>query len=396
MDRLALDHPWDAVTLADLRRRRSAKWRRYPQDVLPAWVAEMDLPLAEPVRAALADLVERSDTGYVDSFGDRTARAWAGYAERTWGQRLDPGLARVVPDVVRGLEVALAAVSPVGAPVVVDSPSYPPFVHVLEATGRPMVRVPLVRGADQRWVPDLEAVAAAYAAGARVHLLCNPQNPTGSVLRPDELLALADLAERHGVLVVADEIHAPLVRQGVRFTPFAALDHPAARRAVTLVSASKAWNLAGLKCALLLAGDDGGADLLSAVPAEATFGASLFGQVATEAALTDGGPWLAELLAYLDTGFERLDALLTEHLPGVRWTRPEGTYLAWLDCRGLGLAGDEAVNPAAAFLSRGRVALGTGTDFGPEGAGHVRLTAGVPRPLLDELVRRMAAALPGR
>jgi cystathionine beta-lyase len=389
-----MGHPWDAVTLAELGRRRSAKWRRYPPDVVPAWVAEMDLPLAEPVRAALADLVERSDTGYVDAFSDRTARAWAGYAERSWGQRLDPALARVVPDVLSGLAVALAALAPEGAPVVVDSPCYPPFAHMLAATGRPMVRVPLVRGADDRWVPDLDAVAAAYAAGARVHLLCNPQNPTGTVLRPDELLALADLADRHGVQVVADEIHAPLVRQGVTFTPFSALDHPAARRAVTVVAASKAWNLAGLKCALLLGGPDGGADLLGAVPAEATFGASLFGQVATEAALDHGGPWLADVVAYLDAGLDRLDALLAEHLPGVRWTRPEGTYLAWLDCRGLGLEADEALDPAAAFLERGRVALGVGTDFGPQGVGHVRLTTAVPHPLLDEIVRRMAAALP--
>jgi cystathionine beta-lyase len=389
-------HPWDEITLAELHERRSAKWRRYPADVLPAWVAEMDLPLAEPVRSALADLVRRSDTGYMDPFSDRTARAWGGFAARAWGHRIDPSLASVVPDVVRGLEAVLAVTAPTGAPVVVDSPSYPPFVDVLAVTGRPMVRVALVRGADERWVPDLEAVEAAYASGARVHLLCNPHNPTGTVLRADELQALADVADRYGVLVVADEIHAPLVRKGVRFRPFASLDHPVARRAVTLGSASKAWNLAGLKCALLLGGPDGGAELLGALPKEVTLGASLFGQVATEAALEDGGPWLAELRGYLDAGVDRLDALLTEHLPDVRWTRPEGTYLAWLDCRALGLEGDEAIDPASAFLKRGRVALGVGTDFGPEGAGHVRLTAAVPHPLLDEVVRRMASALPRR
>lgn len=391
-----MGHPWDAITLAELHQRRSAKWRRYPADVLPAWVAEMDLPLAEPVRAALVDLVERSDTGYMDPFGDRTARAWAGFAARAWGQQVDPSLARVVPDVVRGLEAVLAVTAPAGAPVVVDSPSYPPFVDVLAGTGRPMVRTSLVRGADGRWVPDLEAVESAYASGARVHLLCNPHNPTGTVLRADELLVLADLADRYGVLVVADEIHAPLVRRGVQFTPFGALDHPAAGRAVTLVSASKAWNLAGLKCALLLGGPDGGAELLGALPKELPVGASLFGQVATEVALEHGGPWLAQLHDYLDAGLDRLAALTAEHLPELRWTRPEGTYLAWLDCRGLGFEGGEAVDPAAAFLERGRLALGVGTDFGPEGVGHVRLTAAVPHPLLDEIVRRMGAALPGR
>ncbi|HEU4676454.1 MAG TPA: aminotransferase class I/II-fold pyridoxal phosphate-dependent enzyme, partial [Motilibacteraceae bacterium] len=230
--------------------------------------------------------------------------------------------------------------------------------------------------------------------GARVHLLCNPQNPTGTVLRPAELLALAELAERHGVLVVADEIHAPLTRVGVSFTPFASLDHPAARRAVTLVSASKAWNLAGLKCALLLAGPDGGRELLAAVPHEVTLGASLFGQLATEAALDGGRPWLEELRDYLDAGLDRLGRLLAEHLPQVRWQRPEGTYLAWLDCRGVATGGPPGSEgePTTRFLDRGRVSLGAGLDFGPEGAGHVRLTTAVPHPVLDEIVRRMSTA----
>ncbi|MGN6331421.1 MAG: MalY/PatB family protein [Motilibacteraceae bacterium] len=397
-----MDHPWDQITLAQLRDRRSAKWRRDPADALPAWVAEMDLPLAGAVREALVAAVERSDTGYMDPFGLRTQEAWARWAHDAWGQSLDPSLAVVVPDVVRGLEAVLSAptpaLSPAGAPVVVDSPCYPPFVDVLAATGRPMVRVPMARDAEGRHVPDLDAVAAAYRAGARVHLLCNPQNPTGTVLRPAELLGLAELAERHDVLVVADEIHAPLTRAGVAFTPFASLDHPAARRAVTLVSASKAWNLAGLKCALLLAGPDGGRELLEAVPHEVTLGASLFGQLATEAALDGGRAWLEELRGYLDAGLDRLDRLLTEQLPQVRWQRPEGTYLAWLDCRGLpgGAPRSEVggeVEPAARFLDLGRVSLGAGLDFGPEGAGHVRLTTAVPHPVLDEIVRRMSAAV---
>lgn len=387
---------WDGITLEQLRSRRSAKWRRDPADVLPAWVAEMDLPLAGAVQDALLSAVRRSDTGYMDPFGLGTQEAWARWAHEAWGQQLDPSLALVVPDVVRGLETVLATLSPAGAPVVVDSPCYPPFVDVLAATGRPMVRVPMARDGAGRQVPDLDAVEAAYRSGARVHLLCNPQNPTGTVLRPAELLALAELAERHGVLVVADEIHAPLTRLGVRFTPFAALEHPAARRAVTLVSASKAWNLAGLKCALLLAGPDGGRELLAAVPHEVTLGASLFGQLATEAALGAGRDWLETLRGYLDDGLDRLDRLLAQQLPQVRWHRPEGTYLAWLDCRELpwgavpgSVPGEE---PAARFLDRGRVSLGAGLDFGPEGAGHVRLTTAVPHPVLDEIVRRMAAA----
>lgn len=395
---MAAHEDWDRIALEQLRARRSAKWRRDPADVLPAWVAEMDLPLAGAVQDALLSAVRRSDTGYMDPFGLRTQEAWARWAHDAWGQQLDPSLALVVPDVVRGLEAVLAAVSPARAPVVVDSPCYPPFVDVLAATGRPMVRVPMARDDDGRHVPDLDAVEAAYRAGARVHLLCNPQNPTGTVLRPAELLAVAELAERHGVLVVADEIHAPLTRVGVAFTPFAALDHPAARRAVTLVSASKAWNLAGLKCALLLGGPDGGRELLATVPHEVTLGASLFGQLATEAALDDGRAWLEDLRAYLDAGLDRLEHLLAHRLPQVRWHRPEGTYLAWLDCRGLPIDASDGTppgsEPAARFLERGRVSLGAGTDFGPDGAGHVRLTTAVPHPLLDEIVGRMASALP--
>ncbi|HEY5185439.1 MAG TPA: aminotransferase class I/II-fold pyridoxal phosphate-dependent enzyme [Actinomycetes bacterium] len=225
-----MSHPWDEIALAELRERHSAKWRRYPADVLPAWVAEMDLPLGRAGEGGLGGPGPKVGHRLHGPVQQPDGAGRAGFATRACGHQVDPSAARVVPDVVRGLEAVLAVTAPTGAPVVVDAPSYPPFVDVLAVTGRPMVRVALVRGADERWVPDLQAVEAAYASGARVHRLCNPHNPTGTVLRVDELLDPADLADRYGVRVVADEIHAPLVREGVRFHPVASLDHPVARR----------------------------------------------------------------------------------------------------------------------------------------------------------------------
>jgi cystathionine beta-lyase len=377
------------LTVDELRRRRSVKWRLKEPDVLPLWVAEMDVRLAEPIRAALAELVERSDTGYVT--WDGLAEAYAEFAARRWRQELDPGRMFVVPDVMWGIfEVLLVGTEP-GDRVVINPPVYAPFFETITHARRRLVEVPLVRDADGVYGLDLAGLERAFAAGARAYLLCSPHNPVGRVWTRAELEAVAALADRYGVLVLVDEIHAPLVYQPHRFVPFAMLGVPAAREAISFVSASKAWNLAGLKCALAVAGSARGAALLAGMGEDVAYGAGLFGAVANTVAFDQGEPWLDQLLVALHANRGHLHTLLAEHLPALRW-RPEhvqATYLAWLDCTPLRLD-----DPAGVFEQRGRVALEPGPLFGTGGDGYVRLNFATSPPILDQAVQRMRAAIP--
>ncbi|MQY13219.1 putative cystathionine beta-lyase [Streptomyces sp. RB5] len=375
-----MENPLARLTLPELRRRTSMKWRAYDPDVLPLWVAEMDVPLAEPVAEALHTAVDLGDTGY--PAGQEYAEALAWFAKERWAWEPAPERTAIVPDVMLGVVEMLKLVTAPGDTVVVNSPVYPPFYAFVEHMDRRIAEAPL--GADRRI--DFTALAEAFRAGARAYLLCNPHNPTGTVHTAAELAEVARLAEEYGVRVVADEIHAPLVPDGAVFTPN--LSVPGAERGLSLLSASKAWNLAGLKAALAVAGP-GSADELAAMPEEVGHGPSHLGVMAHTAALRHGGPWLDALLAGLAHNRELLSVLLAEHLPAVRYRPPEGTYLAWLDCRELGLGDD----PAAVFLERGRVALSGGLPFGSGGAGHVRLNLAASPEVLREAVRRMATSL---
>ncbi|MFF5187564.1 MalY/PatB family protein [Streptomyces sp. NPDC000345] len=379
-------NPFHAVTLERLRCRTSMKWRTYPADVLPLWVAEMDVPLAAPVVRAVTEAMELGDTGYPAGTG--YAEALAGFAAKRWGWH---GLAvertSIVPDVMLGVVEMLKLVTGPGDPVVVNPPVYPPFFPFITHLDRRIAEAPL--GTDGRL--DLgvleETYRRAVAGGGRpAHLLCSPHNPTGTVHSAGELAAVAALAERYGVRVVVDEIHAPVTAAGVDFVPY--LSVPGAGNGLSLMSASKAWNLAGLKAALAVAGPGAAADL-ARLPEEVRHGASHVGVLAHTAALSDGTAWLDALLTGLDANRRLLAALLAEHLPGVRYRPAEGTYLAWLDCRALDLGDD----PAGVFLERGRVALSSGSEFGTGGAGHVRLNLATSPEILTAGVRRMAAAL---
>ncbi|MEJ8672403.1 MalY/PatB family protein [Streptomyces sp. MS1.AVA.1] len=378
-------NPLRALTLDRLRSRTSMKWRAYPEDVLPLWVAEMDVPLAEPIVRSLTDALELGDTGYPAGTG--YAEALAGFAEKRWGWEVAVERTAIVPDVMLGVVEMLKLVTGPGDPVVVNSPVYPPFYMFVEHMDREVVEAPL--GADLRIDFDAldETFRRATTGGRRAaFLLCSPHNPTGTVHTADELAAVAALADRHGVRVVADEIHAPVTAGGVDFVPYLRL--PGAENGLSLMSASKAWNLAGLKAALAIAGPAAAADL-DRMPEEVSHGPSHLGIIAHSAALRYGTDWLDALLAGLDDNRRLLVDLLAEHLPVITHRPGEATYLAWLDCRALGLGDD----PADVFLRRGRVALSSGIPFGTGGAGHVRLNLATSPELLTEGVRRMAAAL---
>lgn len=393
-------NPLEELTLDQLRLRTSMKWRAHPADVLPMWVAEMDVNLAPTVAAALRTAIDNGDTGY--PCGTALAEAVAEFASQRWGWHdLEIGRTAIVPDVMLGVVETLRLVTDRGDAVVVNPPVYAPFYAFVSHDGRRVIEAPL--GLDGRIDLDVldDAFARARASHGKVaYLLCNPHNPTGSVHTADELRGVAERARRFGVRVVSDEIHAPVILAGSRFTPY--LTVPGAEDAFALTSGSKAWNLSGLKAALAVAGPEAAADL-ARMPEEVSHGPSHLGVIAHAEAFRTGGDWLDRLLTGLDDNRALLGDLVAEHLPGVGYLRPRGTYLAWLDCRRLGLNEEttdglavvsDLAGPARWFLDHARVALSSGHVFGTGGSGHVRLNFATSQAVLTEAVSRMGRALP--
>lgn len=381
----------DSLSLDDLHRRRSAKWSHYPPDVIPAWVAEMDFPSAEPILRAIRQSLDRSDFGYPGFIGDiGFGEVIASWADRTYGWQVDPDGIVVLPDVVRGLQVALQVLTEPGDEVVIQPPVYPPFFSVVKETGRTLVENPLVRS-NGRFEVDLDGLDAVLAH-ARAFILCNPHNPTGRSFSRDELEAIAEVAARHDVFVIADEVHSALTLPGATHTVFATLAEEVSARTVTVTAASKAWNFGGLKCGYAVGGSPELAARLQALGHHAVGGASILGIVATEAAYRSGGHWMQEVVAYLDGNRRLLGELLARNLPQIGYTFPEATYLAWLDCRALGLHPD----PYTFFLDNARVAFSPGPNFGKQGEGFVRFNFATSKAIVTEIVERMAAAVNAR
>lgn len=382
---------FDGLDLDELRKRRSAKWSTYPADVLPVWLAEMDFPLAEPVREALHQAIARDDVGYAPLAG--LARSFVDFAAREYAWTLHPRQVLTVADVMTGVAAVLDEICKPGDRIVVNPPIYPPFLGVASARGRECVTVPLRVESSGRSVLDLEAIEAAYArGGVRAHVLASPHNPTGTVHDRETLSALAKLAERHGVLVLSDEIHAPLTLAGATHTPFTASCDEAKHVGVVLTSASKTWNLAGLKAAVMVAEDGEAKRVLSLLPEELPWHAGSLGVLAGEVAFEHGAAWRERALRTLDRNRRLLAERLAEHLPAVRYHQPEAGYLAWLDCRALDLGAD----PALHFRQHGRVGLSSGPAFGHEGHGFARFNFATSAELVEEAVRRMASALQTR
>jgi cysteine-S-conjugate beta-lyase len=379
-------NPLTELSLDELRTRRSVKWNWYPPDVLPMFIAEMDTPLAPVIAAALSDAIARGDTGY--AMRGNLAHAYADFAERRYGWSPDPTAMLLIPDVNTGIYRVLHAVAAPGG-VVLDTPAYPPLFAKIAEAGRTVVENPM-RETDDGFRPDLAGLERAFAAGARTYLMCNPHNPTGTVFDVATLAGIAEVADHYRVRVLSDEIHGPLTYPGVKHVPFQTLPAPSAQAAITFVSASKAWNLPGLKAGLAIPGP-AAVDAFAAVPAEVSFGAGILGVIAGEVALSQGREWLEALLVGLDDNRRRLATLLAAALPEVGYRPPDATYLAWLDLRALDLGDD----PAEIILERGRLALHSGLAFGAAGRGFARLNLATRPELIDEAVRRMVIAVRG-
>ena len=360
------------VPLARLRERGSIKWRRFDADVLPLFVAEMDADLAAPIAERLQRAIALGDTGYPEV--PEYQAAMADFAGWMWGWDLDPAHAKLATDVMTGMREAVVAASEPGDAIVFNPPIYPPFRAI--SAGRRTVEVPLV---DDRL--DLARLEVAFAVERpSVYLLCSPHNPNGTIHTLEELTAVADLAARYGVTVIADEIHAPLA--GAAHTPY--LTIPGAANAYLVTSASKSWNLAALKAGLVIGAP---ADLARLSPTMSD-GASYFGVLAHTAALREGRDWLAGAREEIAANKVFLAEEIARKLPQLSYTPSEGTYLAWLDCTPLGLA-----DPGAHFHEVGRVRFNLGREFAPETTQFVRINTATSQAILGEAVDRMVRSL---
>ncbi|HEV2528896.1 MAG TPA: aminotransferase class I/II-fold pyridoxal phosphate-dependent enzyme [Thermomicrobiales bacterium] len=379
-------NPFADLQLDELRRTRtSAKWRFYPEDVLPLWVAEMDAVVATCVQDAVRVAMETGDTGY--PWGNGYAEAVAAFASDRWGWEFEPEQAAKVVDVMTGILEITRVVSNDGDPIILTPPVYPPFAMVANTLERPIVEAPLGPGfrLDQAALESAFREATLGGRGA-VMLLSNPHNPTGTIHTREELETVARLANQYGVRVISDEIHAPLHMPGTTYVPYLATT--GTERGFSVLSASKGWNLAGFKAALAIPGGESVEDLAKLATRAGNHPGHI-AVIAHTAAFRDGQDWLEGAIQGIDHNRKLLTDLLAEHLPAARYQVPEATYLAWVDCRELGLGDD----PAAAFLERGKVGLSSGVPFGTGGKGHVRVNLATSPAILTEAVRRMAASV---
>lgn len=386
----ASEFDFESVSLEWLQTKPGAKWNRTPH-AIAAWVADMDFAPPPVVVDAVQRVIADGDFGYPDwrkpTGGTAATDVFIERCAQRYDWHIDEPDTMELNDVVQSIQIVLYLCTKLGDRVVVHTPTYPPFLHSVEDEGRVVVPVPAQRSESSPtgWMFDYDALDVTLTESpAKVLLLCHPHNPTGHVFDGAELRALAALAERHNLLIISDEIHADLTFGSVAHQP---MDLFAPGRTVTIHAPSKAFNLAALRFAVIHIDAPMVSAALKAAPAHLFGATNLMGATAAEAAWRDGDEWLAAVVAHLDRQRVLLGALLAEHLPTVGYVAPSATYLAWLDCRSLGLG----VNPSVTFLERG-VRLTEGPNFGVEGTGFARLNFATSSTVLREIVRRMAAA----
>ena len=383
------------------RGSNSTKWQRYPEDVLPLWVADMDFAAPPPVLAALQAKISHGVFGY-ENLSRELSEATAARMQLRYGWQVSPERVVAVPGVVSGFNAAAHAFCQAGAGILVQPPVYPPFLRVHENAGLVRQLAPLKRvdlGRQLRYEIDWTAFESAlHSGGARtgLFLLCSPHNPTGNVFSPEDLAHLADLCRRADVLICSDEIHNELLLGAAQHIPIASLDPGIADRTVTLIAPSKTFNIPGLFCAFAIVPDKDLFDRYQKTVERMTLHVNSLGLAGAQAAFSGGcEDWLVELLEYLTANRDFLAGFIEAELPGIQFTVPAATYLAWLDCNAWIREGRMTDPPAQFFLEKARVALNPGADFGPGGEGFVRLNFGCPRSTLAEALDRIKAAWKG-
>jgi cystathionine beta-lyase len=376
-----------ALTLAELRKRKSVKWRHFPSDVLPLPVAEMDFPTAPKIKAALTDMVERSDTGYLGPFPE-LFDAFANFADKRWGWQVDTKQMRIATDVGVGIVEIMRTLIKPGEKVMLNSPVYENIWRWVSEVHATTVDTPLSED-NLSYKLDLAAIEKEYKNGVKVHILCHPHNPVGVIFSKDQLSDLADLAKKYQVVILSDEIHAPLSYDAKTFTPFLNVSQNAKEVGITITSASKSFNLAGLKCALIITDSIKLQERINVMPPAVTWRASLFGAVASTAAYAESVDWLDGVLITLDQNRKLVEKLIATKAPAIKYRIPDFGYLAWLDLSALALGED----PAAVILEKGKLAVNGGVLYGPKHKSFVRLNFGTSPEIITEAFDRLANCL---
>ena len=380
-------------TTPQLRKRRGAKWHMHATDVIPCWVAEMDVPVASPIQAAMQRLVQDQEYGYPLRNGERAelavSRAFARRMQNRFGWAIDPDDVFTCTDLVQTSFASVLAFSDPGDKVILQTPAYPPFRDAIEGTGRVLLADPLLDNGT-RYVMDLDLLSRAIDARTRVLLFCHPHNPTGRVFGREELERIGQLAIERDLVIVSDEIHADLVYPGQTHVPIAAVSAEIAVRTVTITSATKSFNIPGLRCGVMHFGAPALKQRFEArVPRKLLGQPSIAGLDATVVAWDECQPWLDCMLALLMAQRDRLAQRLHQELPEVRMYRPEATYLAWIDFSALHLGA-----PAGKFfLDRARVAASAGETFDADYGSFLRLNFATSPAILDEILARMTRAV---
>lgn len=378
--------------LPALRARRNTKWNQYGPDVLPAFVAEMDFSVAKPIQSAIERIVREGDYGYPMRDGQRAdravANAFVSRMKSRFGWQLSPDLVVPMADLVQGTYAPILAFSEPGDGVILQTPNYPPFREAIATTERRLIPLPM-RDQGDRHAFDMDELKSLVTQDTRIFVLCNPQNPTGRVFSRDELLALGAFAIEHDLVVISDEIHSDLVYPSHQHIPFASLGPEIAARTVTLNSATKSFNIPGLRCAVMAFGSE---ELRSRfhrrIPLKLTGAGNIIGVDATVAAWTECQPWLDAVMAHLRKARDRVTDVLAREAPEIHFHAPEATYLAWLDCSKLRLS----TSAFQFFHDHARVGLSAGETFDPDAAQFVRLNFATSMPILDEILDRMVTA----
>lgn len=380
------------VPLAELQTHKSEKWRGFPADVLPLPVAEMDFPVAEPIRRTIIEMIDKSDLGYLGNIPE-LGEAFAEFSARRDGWTPDPLQVRVAADVGVGIVETLRVITKPGDKILINSPVYPNFWTWSKETHLDYIDVPLTRSENEvngsYWHLDWEGIEKAYQSGLKVHLISNPHNPLGRVYMRDELERLVKLAHAHNVVIVSDEIHSPLTFSEQKFIPILSLSDDARAVSVTVTSSSKGWNIAGLKCAIIVTQDAAMFERLNAIAPATHYRASLLGAFASVAAFREGEPWLDKLMTQLDHNRKLVDQLIKEKLPLAKSHIPHCSYLSWIDFSEYKLD----VEPATHFLDNGRVAFQPGVRFGEQWAQFLRLNFATSPEILEEAINRAAKTL---
>jgi cystathionine beta-lyase len=383
--------------LIDRRGTESFKWRTYPDDVLPLWVADMDFLSPEPVRRALRDLIDHGVFGYPRGLhGDTSdlpeyAQTIVERLRDRYAWHVEPQDVIFVPGVVVGFNAMCNMFRAQGGSIAVQPPVYTPILDAPQTAGLTRNEALLARQPDGTYAVDWDQLAAALQPDTRAFILCNPHNPVGRVFRRDELERMAELCLSREVLICADEIHGDLIYRGQQYLPIASLDPEIAQRTITFFAPSKTFNLPGLQASVLIIQNAELRQRYQAARQMMLPWVNVMGLTAMQAAYREGQEWLDRLLVYLEANRDFVYDFVASELPGLSMAKPEGTYLAWIDCRGAGLE-----DPYRFFLDNAKVAFSNGTSYGTGGQGFVRLNFGCPRATLEEALHRMKMALMNR